>query len=824
MQDYEKLGLFYLGRQHDLEAGPREELLLYESRDLVTHALCVGMTGSGKTGLCLALLEEAAIDGIPALAIDPKGDLGNLLLSFPELRPEDFRPWIEESEAARAGKTPDEFARATAQQWRKGLEESGQPVERIAKFRAACDLAIYTPGSSAGLPLSLLKSFAPPSAAVLADADGLRERVQGTVSGLLGLLGIEADPLMSREHILFALVFERAWREGKALSLADLVRAVQDPGIERVGVLDLETFFPAKDRTGLALRLNNLLASPGFQAWMEGEPLDIGKLLWTSEGKPRIAILSIAHLSDAERMFFVTLVLEELVSWMRTQSGTSSLRALFYMDEIFGYFPPSANPPTKTPLLTLLKQGRAFGLGCVLATQNPVDLDYKGLANCGTWFLGRLQTERDKLRVLDGLEGATAASGKGFDRATMERTLSGLGKRVFLLHSVHEDRPALFQTRWVMSYLRGPLTKTQIATLMGPRKASADAGTNPAGLPTGAASAAPTPVAGAPTAGHASAPPGPAPAAARPSPAPAPDSEASRPPLPAGTVELFLPPVAAGPVRYVAHLLGEARVHFVDAKRGIDHWQSLALLAPLAQGSNPWEAASDFDEHEALSAVPVAEARFGPLPPEAQRTKTFESWSKSLALHVYAARELTLASCPALKLVQKPDEPRALFLARVRQAARETRDRETSALRARHAPKVAAAQDKLRRAEERLRRETAQYEQQKSQSVISIGATLLGALFGRKLASAANVGKATTAARGLSRAAKEKDDLATAEQEKARATADLAALEATIQKELDELGTTPEPEALGLVDVPVKPRKSDTLVERLALVWMPAIP
>jgi hypothetical protein len=801
MQDYEKLGLFYLGRQHDPVLGAREELVLYESRDLVTHALCVGMTGSGKTGLCLALLEEAAIDGIPAIAIDPKGDLGNLLLSFPELRGADFRPWIEESEAARAGKTPEEFAQATAEAWKKGLAESGQPPERIARFRAASDLAIYTPGSSAGLQLSLLKSFAPPSPAVLADADGLRERVQGTVSGLLGLLGIEADPLMSREHILFALVFERAWRAGQALSLADLVRAVQDPAIERVGVLDLETFFPAKERTGLALRLNNLLASPGFQAWMEGEALDIGKLLWTSEGKPRIAILSIAHLSDAERMFFVTLVLEELVSWMRTQSGTSSLRALVYMDEIFGYFPPSANPPTKTPLLTLLKQGRAFGLGCVLATQNPVDLDYKGLANCGTWFLGRLQTERDKLRVLDGLEGASATSGHGFDRAELERTLAGLGKRVFLLHSVHEDRPVLFQTRWVMSYLRGPLTKAQIATLMAPRKGSTESGTllSKAAEP----QAFPKPLAALERS--------------------VPDSVLPRPPLPAGTLELFLPPVAAGAVRYVPHLLGEARVHFVDAKRGVDTWQSLALLAPLARtGGNPWESASDFDEAEALSAAPAAEARFGELPPEAQRAKTYESWAKSLAQHLYGTRELTLASCPALKLVQKPDEPRALFLARLRQAAREARDREVELLRARHAPKLATLTDKRRRAEERLRKETAQYEQQKSQSAISIGATLLGALFGRKLASASNVGKATTAARGLSRASKEKDDIASAEQDKARAEVELAALEATLQKELDELGTLPEPEALGLVDIPVKPRKSDTLVERLALVWVPA--
>ncbi len=799
MQDYEKLGLFFLGRPLDDSGQPLDAPLLYDARDLVTHALCVGMTGSGKTGLCLALLEEAAIDGIPAIAIDPKGDLGNLMLAFPELRPTDFRPWIEESDAARAGRTPDEHAAATAELWRKGLAESGQAPERIAKFRDACEIAIYTPGSSAGLALSLLKSFAPPPASTSADPDFLRERVLGTVSGLLGLLGIEADPLQSREHILFSLLFERAWSEGRALTLADLVGEVQTPPIERVGVLDLETFFPSKERGALALRINNLLASPGFQAWMQGEALDIQRLLWTNEGKPRIAILSIAHLSDAERMFFVTLVLEELVAWMRTQSGTTSLRALFYMDEIFGYFPPTTNPPAKTPLLTLLKQGRAFGLGCVLATQNPVDLDYKGLANCGTWFLGRLQTERDKLRVLDGLEGASANAGAAFDRPAMERTLAGLAKRVFLLHNVHAEQPQLFQTRWALSYLRGPLTKNQIANLMAPRKASAPgtAGLEPgfekrAGLEPGGPRVASS-VAAAP-----------------------------RPPLPAGIPEFFLPPVRDGATRYAPALLGEARVHFVDAKRGVDQWQSLALLAPLAKdGGNPWESASDFDELDALANEPIAGAAFDPLPAEAQRAKTFDSYGKSLALHVYGQRELALVACPALKLSSKPGEPRADFLVRVRQAAREARDRELEKLKSKYAPRVGTANDRIGRAEERVRRESAQYEQQKSQSMISVGATLLGALFGRKSISSSTVGRATTAARGMSRAAREKDDVASAGDALRAAKDELIALELAFQKDAQELGRLPDPESLGLLDIPVKPRKSDTVVERVALVWVP---
>ncbi len=244
---------------------------------------------------------------------------------------------------------------------------------------------------------------------------------------------------------------------------------MQSPPFERVGVLDLESFYPAKDRQALAMTLNNLLASPGFAAWTEGEPLDVARLFHTAEGKPRLSILSIAHLDDRERMFFVTLLLGELVAWMRAQPGTQSLRALLYMDEVMGFLPPSAAPPSKAPMLTLLKQARAFGLGVVLATQNPVDLDYKALGNAGTWFLGRLQTERDQARVLDGLEGSDAARGGGFDRAEMGRLLAGLGKRVFLLHSVHEEKPILFGTRWALSYLRGPLTREEIARLQ-PRR------------------------------------------------------------------------------------------------------------------------------------------------------------------------------------------------------------------------------------------------------------------------------------------------------------------------------------------------------------------
>ncbi len=410
--DYEKLGAFYLGKVFDPAAGKlSEEPLLYDSRDLTTHAVCVGMTGSGKTGLCLALLEEAAIDGIPAICIDPKGDLGNLALTFPNLAPRDFAGWVDEGEAARKGLSIDDYAAKVSEQWRAGLAEWDQKPERIQKFRDAADVAIYTPGSDSGLPLSILQSLAPPPAELLADGAALSERIGSVISGLLTLLGRDADPLKSRDHILLSNLLDHAWRAGRAVDLATLVATVQKPPIDKLGALDLETFFPAKERMELALAINGLLASPRFATWTRGEPLEAQRLLFTPEGKPRIAIVSIAHLSDAERMFVVTLLLNEVIGWMRRQPGTSALRAILYMDEIFGYFPPSAVPAVQPPMLTLLKQARAFGLGVVLATQNPVDLDYKGLGNTGTWLIGRLQTERDRDRLLDGLTSALADGG-----------------------------------------------------------------------------------------------------------------------------------------------------------------------------------------------------------------------------------------------------------------------------------------------------------------------------------------------------------------------------------------------------------------------------
>ncbi len=812
---YEKLGAFYLGRQYDLEQRQIEsDLLLYDSKDLTTHAVCVGMTGSGKTGLCLSLLEEAAIDGIPVLAIDPKGDLGNLLLTFPDLQPSDFRPWIDESEATRKGMSPDDYAADTAQRWRKGLSEWGQDGERIKRLRAASDVSIYTPGSSAGLPLAILRSFEAPPATVREDKDALRERVTAAASGLLALLGIDADPVRSREHILLANLMDNAWREGRSLDLAGLIRGIQSPPFDKIGFMDLDTFYPSRDRFELSMQLNNLAASPSFSSWMEGEPLDIKRLLYTQEGRPRLSILSIAHLSDAERMFFVTILLNEVLAWTRSQSGTSSLRAILYMDEVFGYFPPTANPPSKTPMLTLLKQARAFGLGVVLATQNPVDLDYKGLSNTGTWFLGRLQTERDKNRVLEGLEGASASTGAKFNRQEMEGILAGLGKRVFLMNNVHDDGPVIFQTRWALSYLRGPLTRSQIQTLMADRKQASAAPT------AAAASAATSPQAMASE------------RQAEEAVAPASDPQqggGERPVVPPEADEQFAPvagqPGTSARLIYRPALLGVARLHFVRATYGkVDVWKTFAVLRQIREDrlDDVWASAIELAGVEFdLEDVPREDARFAELPADLSSVRKYTSWKKQLKDWFYREKTLIVHYCSELKVYSEPDEPEDDFRIRLTQLAHEQRDLAVEKLRKRYASKFATLKDQIRRAEERVGREETQYKEKRFESAISFGTTILGALLGRKLTSLTNLSKAGTAMRSAGKVVSEHGDIARAEDEVKSLRRKLEDLEQELKTEIEEAEVSLRPSDFALEALPIRPRKMDLEVKQVSLVWLP---
>ncbi|OPY33144.1 MAG: AAA-like domain protein [Methanomassiliicoccales archaeon PtaU1.Bin124] len=799
MQDFEKLGAFYLGSTYDLAAKARkDELVLYDSKDLVTHAVCVGMTGSGKTGLCVCLLEEAAIDGIPSIIIDPKGDITNLFLNFPELRKEDFLPWINIDDANKKGLSPEDFAAKQAETWKNGLASWGEDGARIKKLRDSTDLTIYTPGSNAGLPVSILKSFSAPPQEIINDDELLQERVSTTVTSLLGLIGIDADPIRSREHILMSTILSDAWRKGSSLDLAGLIQQVQTPAVKKIGVLDLDAFYPSKERFALAMQLNNLLAAPSFRLWMEGEPLDVKSFLYTPEGKPRTSIFSIAHLSDAERMFFVSLLLNHVVGWMRTQSGTTSLRAILYIDEVFGYLPPVANPPSKLPLLTLMKQARAFGVGVTLVTQNPVDLDYKGLSNTGTWFIGRLQTDRDKIRILDALEGASAGSGKQFNRAEMDQIIAGLGNRVFLMHNVNDDQPTVFTSRWALSYLRGPLTRDQIKVLMDPIKAKRVVRPpEPAAVPVQAAQAQPQ------TIGAKSMAP-----------------SSSRPVLPAEVPQYFLPSKNARPSNsYKPKLLGMAQIRFSDVKKKVDVTRDLNFLAPVTTGPIPvnWETAARAELATAdLGSAPIEPARFEELPSAASAQKSYAAWQKDMINWLVRSQKLDLLFSPSLNQISQAGEKESDFRIRMQLASRERTDDEVDKLRKKYAPKLATLDDRIRKAEATLDREKDQERLRKQQSTISLGSTLLDAVMGRKVKSGA-----TRTINDYERARKEKKDIEYADDNLDSLREQRKKLDEEFQAEVKAMGQKNDPLTEKLETVSVPTTKTNVTVKLFALVWDP---
>ena len=603
-------------------------------------------------------------------------------------------------------------------------------------------------------------------------------------------MSIEADPIGSREHILLANIFEGAWRAGLSLDMTGLIQAVQKPSFDKLGAFDLETFFPAKDRLKLAMQINNLIASPGFATWMQGEPLDAQRLLFTPEGKPRISIISIAHLNDAERMFIVTLVLNEVIAWMRNQSGTGSLRAILYMDEIFGFFPPTANPPSKQPMLTLLKQARAYGLGVVLATQNPVDLDYKGLANCGTWFIGRLQTERDKLRVLEGLKSALAGREDGAD---LEALMSSLTQRVFLMRNVHDDAPVLMKTRWALSYLRGPLTGQEIARVMSTRK-------------------------GATT----------APPAATSYPAAAPDTQAPapRPAVGAGISEYFLSPTkGSGAVLYKPMIAGFAKLHFVDSKLSLDEWQTAGWLAPFDDGAGnaSWEDAShDAQLKTRLAAAPAEGAEYGELPGPAMRAASYSSLGERHCSPICTRQRAPIFSgARRSRRPRRLASPRAIFARawRSRRAKNATPQWRRCASAGRQSCRQ--LQDQIRRGVERRERESSQLSQQKINSALSIGSSILGALLGRKAISATNVGRIGSAARSATRIGRESQDVARAEESLEVLQQRLEDTKREVEAEVARLETTLDATTISLRAVEVPARKSDIAVGEVALVWAP---
>lgn len=797
MKDYEKLGAFYLGKNYDLNADKlQDSLVLYDSKDLTTHGVIIGMTGSGKTGLAIALIEEALIDKIPVIAVDPKGDLPNLLLNFPQLRAEDFRPWINEQDAMLKGLTPDKFAAEQAKTWRKGLADWGQEPERIARLQASADFAVYTPGSNAGLPVSILRTFAPPPDAILKDSDLLRERIQTTTTGLLALIGTEADPLTSPEHILIANILESTWSKGIGLDLAGLIHAIQSPPFERLGVMDLDLFFPAKERFSLAMRLNSLLAAPGFEGWLSGEPLDINRMLFTEQGKPRLSLFTINHLSDGERMFFLATLLNEILGWMRMQPGTSSLRAILYIDEIFGYFPPVKNPPSKPPLLTLLKQARAFGLGVVLSTQNPVDLDYKGLANTGTWFIGRLQTDQDKERVLGGLEGA--AAGSGFNRGQAGEILAKLGKRVFLLHNVHENQPAIFQSRWALSYLRGPMTREQIKLLVAPRKERARVPVSP--LPSEQPTAATNALRGKAA------------------------TVASQPPVLPSEIEVFyLAPSGAGhDLVYYPSVIGQVEVHYSSARYNVDETKIMAFAVQLEDGpiALEWDNAVELALDD-LRTAPVSGAEFADLPAAANEVKSYRNWNRDFLRWVRVNRALTLYRSERFSQTSEVNETEGEFRARLSQGAREKRDLEIEKLRRKYSSKFTSLNDRLRRAEQAIAREEEQAKSRTLATAISFGTAILGAFLGRKTISATSASRMGTAMKSAGRLGKEKMDVARARETAEAIREQLSQLELQLQGDIQNLEGTYDPASEELKEIKVQPKTSDMSLRLFGLAWMP---
>ena len=833
----------YLGRAYDpIEKSPTAEKLFYDPADLTTHAVVTGMTGSGKTGLCITLLEEAALAGIPAIIIDLKGDLTNLLLHFPGLAPQDFQPWIDPEMARRAGKTLEQLAIEASTSWRAGLKEWDVSEESIQALRNAAQYAIFTPGSDSGIPVSVLSSLKAPALAWKDNREALREKIASTVTALLGLVGYEdIDPIRSREHILLANIFEAAWSLGKDVELTELILQAQTPPFDKLGAFPVDTFFPARERMDLAMVLNNILAAPAFEVWREGQPLDIQSMLFTEDQRPRHNIFYLAHLSDSERMFFITLLLSAVESWMRTQSGATSLRALLYMDEIFGYLPPQRNPPSKQPLLRMLKSARAFGLGLLLATQNPVDVDYKGLSNAGTWFIGKLQTEQDKNRLLDGLESATG----GVPRSEFDKLISSLGKRVFILHNVHAREPRLFQTRWAMNFLAGPLTRTHIPALN--RLAGAmiaepvpDPGQSISSRPVFATepSAAEQLIRPSSALAHESIT-GMAAAPLRSTNLPKTPVEGSvtKPPIPASIKEYFLPQNYSLPeafsaadrsmsaelkveeVVYRPTLLASARVRILDRKLGVDSELVRTVLVRGLEKRGPMRWDDDLYYGPSLEDVdtsPVPSARFGTVDSPLNDTRLMTSLQKDFADWVYRSTSVKARSNQALKVFAGPDISQAEFMKACAEAAREARDAEIEKKTATIDRRLKTLEDRLLREERELREDEAELSNRKIEEAGTHLENLTGLFGGRRKAS--RLSSSLTKRRMTEQAKSEVEESLDAIDELKR---QIAETERNRQEMIDEINEKWGAAVGEVTEVTVAPRKADVFVTLFGVAWLP---
>lgn len=824
---------FYIGRAYDPAADEivKDEVIYYDSRDLTTHGLVLGMTGSGKTGLCIALLEEAILDGIPAIIVDPKGDIGNLLLNFPELKPSDFEPWIDADEAIRKGSDVPGYAAKKAEQWKNGLADAGITPERMERLKRAAEYTILTPGSSSGTPVNILASLRAPQGGFEGSEEALREQITGTVSALLSLAGIDAEPVKSPEHVLISNIFEHNWRAGKDLSLEDIIMQVQEPPFDKLGVLPLDKYFPEKDRFGLAMQLNSVIAAPSFSVWLEGAPMDIQNLLYTPEGKPRVSIFYTAHLNDTERMFVMTLVLEQLLSWMRNQSGTSSLRALLYIDEIFGYFPPVQNPPSKQPLMRLLKQARAFGLGVLMATQNPVDLDYKGLSNVGSWFIGRLQSEGDANRIISGLKEAAAST--DLDLPQVKQLIASIKPRVFLLRNIHDEgKVTLFYSRWAISYLAGPLTRQQISVLMANRQAPSSPVAAPAAAysaPAAAAFSAPQAIPGVPVAEVAASGPE------------LPRGFGSSKPAAAGVDEFFLPvnvrqedairaweadyrgradDASAASLAYEPVLLAQVSVRYDDRKSQIRAERDYAFHIRDLDNSGfiEWDEyrAAPIDRRD-FDSTPRSGAIFGEVPVALNDAKRLRELEGDLVDVLYRKYPLEIQHHPALGVYARPKDDPGAFEAALRQKARELRDSEVDKATQRMDKDIDRLQDKLQKKEAELRKDQTKASSGTTQTLTAVAEGVLGLFSGRRTTTAlSKIGRATGRKTELDASVKE------TEAEIAAINKEIDDRKAIFQQEMDEIQRRADAAVEGVQPYTITPLKKDIQVVVFGLGWVPS--
>jgi hypothetical protein len=845
-------GSFYLGKHLDPKTSqPTTERMLYDPADLTTHAVVTGMTGSGKTGICIDILEEAALQGIPAIIVDPKGDLTNLLLHFPDLAPQDFEPWLDPDSARRAGKSLPDLASETALKWKQGLTDWGLGSDQIRALQAGVKFSVYTPGSSAGISVNILSSFEAPKVSWNENREVLREKIATTVTALLGLIGMEdIDPLRSREHILLSNLIEQAWSQGKSLDLTDLIMQVQTPPIQRLGAFPLESFFPEKDRFGLAMLLNNFLASPSFETWLEGQPLDIAALLYTPEGRPRHSIFYLAHLTDNERMFFVTLLFASFEAWMRTQRGTSSLRALLYFDEIVGYLPPVANPPSRPILLRMLKQARAFGVGLLLATQNPVDVDYKALSNAGTWIIGRLQTPQDIERLIDGLQTA-GASASLMDRAALQGLISSLQKRAFLIQNVHGGAPQVFTSRWTMNFLAGPLTRAQIPDLnrladapVSPAAtasigtASAAAATaGAAGAATGATVAA-SPAADRPTQPRASvqtqaAPP----QAAAPVQRPAAASNgflSTRPAVSAEISEYFLadtvgmsqataglnlPPtldISAEGILYRPALIAQTETRYLQRKYNLDY--SKRSTALVMAGDTPrirWEDSPyQPQEPSQLHSDPLPRSQFAPLPGWLSDAKRLKSLQADFIDWVYRSGTVRVRANETLKVYAGPDTSPADFRELCSQAARSGLEAEIAKIKDTYERKISVLEQKVSRQELEVKGQEDVVSKRTMEELGSNGELLLSMFTKRRRSLSTSLTKRRLTSQAKTNLEQEREELAAMEKQ-------LDDLEAALKAAVGDAQNRWAQTVNDGSEVPIVPMKKDIYPELFGVAWLP---